>query len=84
MYLSRCLVSNYRLPPGLAKQGKVPPGHAKKMAQAGYSPIPHACTNELSPIPSGWMRVIIDTRVVLFDSARREVDWFVWQRDDGD
>ena len=77
-YLQRCLVSNYRLPPGLAKQGKIPPGHAKKMQQAAYGqPIPYACTTELSPIPRGWERVIIDARVVLFDPSRREVDYFV-------
>jgi hypothetical protein len=82
IYLSRCLGSNYRLPPGLAKQGKIPPGHAKKMQQAGYTAIPYACTAELSSIPSGWERVIEDTRVVLLDVARREIDSFVWQRDE--
>lgn len=81
-YLTRCLASNYRLPPGLAKQGKIPPGHAKKMAQAGYAPIPYACTAELSPIPTGWERVILDARVILFDASRRQVDSFVWQRSD--
>jgi hypothetical protein len=79
-YLQRCLVSNYRLPPGLAKQGKIPPGHARKMQQAGYGePIPGACTAELSPIPHGWERVIIESRVVLFDPSRREIDYFVWR-----
>jgi hypothetical protein len=83
VYLSRCLVSNYRLPPGLAKQGKIPPGHARKMQQAGYTAIPYACTAELSPIPGGWERVIVDTRVILLDTAHREIDSFVWQRNDG-
>jgi len=79
-YLQRCLVSNYRLPPGLAKQGKIPPGHAKKMQQAAYGqPIPGVCTTELSPIPRGWERVIIESRVVLFDTSRREVDYFIWR-----
>jgi hypothetical protein len=82
VYLSRCLVSNYQLPPGLAKKGKIPPGHAKKMQQAGYTAIPYACTGELSPIPSGWERVIEDTRVILLDTARREIDSFLWQRDE--
>jgi hypothetical protein len=80
VYLQRCLVSNYRLPPGLAKQGKLPPGHAKKMQRAGYGePIPGACTSELSPIPTGWERLIVENRVVLFDRSRREIDFFVWQ-----
>jgi hypothetical protein len=77
-YLRRCLGSNYRLPPGLAKQGKIPPGHARKMAQAGYEPIPGACTAKLSPIPRGWERVIVENRVVLLDPARRQIDFFVW------
>lgn len=82
VYLSRCLVSNYHLPPGLAKQGKIPPGHARKMQQAGYSEIPYACTGELSPIPDGWHRVIEDSRVVLLDSAQRVIDSFIWQAED--
>lgn len=84
VYLSRCLASNYRLPPGLAKQGKIPPGHARKMQQAGYTAIPYACTAELSPIPSGWERVIMDIRVILFDTAHREIDSFVWRNDGGE
>jgi hypothetical protein len=79
VYLSRCLVSNYRLPPGLAKQGKIPPGHAKKMAAAGYTVVPGACTAELSPIPEGWSRVVEDSRVILLDAARREIDSFLWR-----
>jgi len=77
-YLRQCMASNYRLPPGLAKQGKIPPGHAKKMARAGYSPLPGACTSELSPIPRGWERVVVENRVVLLDPARREIDFFIW------
>ena len=82
VYLTRCLGSNYRLPPGLAKQGKIPPGHAKKMQQARYASIPYECTAELSPIPHGWERVILDARVILFDATHREIDSFVWQRND--
>lgn len=81
VYLSRCLASNYRLPPGLAKQGKIPPGHAKKMQQARYAAIPHECAPELSPIPSGWERVIFDARVILLDARHREVDSFMWRND---
>ncbi len=79
VYLSRCLVSNYQLPPGLAKQGKIPPGHAKKMAAAGYTVIPGACTAELSAIPQGWSRVVADARVILLDTAHREIDSFFWR-----
>jgi hypothetical protein len=80
IYLQRCLVSNYRLPPGLAKQGKIPPGHAKKMQRDGDGePIPYACTAELSPIPRGWDRVIVQDRVILIDPSHRQIDFFVWQ-----
>jgi hypothetical protein len=80
IYLQRCLVSNYHLPPGLAKQGKVPPGHAKKMQRYGDGePIPYACTAELSPIPPGWDRVIVEDRVILIDPSHRQIDVFVWQ-----
>jgi hypothetical protein len=79
IYLSRCLVSNYRLPPGLAKQGKIPPGHARKMAQAGYTELPYPCTAELSPLPSGYRPAVGDTRVVLLDAAQRVIDSFIWQ-----
>lgn len=80
IYLRRCLVSNYRLPPGLAKQGKIPPGHAKKMRRAEDGEhIPYACTAELSPIPRGWDRVIVEDRVVLIDPSHRQIDVFVWQ-----
>ena len=53
------------------------------MQRAGYTAIPYACTAELSPIPSGWERVIVDVRVILLDTAHREIDSFVWQRNGG-
>jgi hypothetical protein len=43
--------------------------------------IPYECTAELSPIPSGWERVIVDARVVLFNAMHREVDSFMWQNE---
>lgn len=78
-YLRQCLASNYQLPPGLAKQGKIPPGHARKMEEQGYTVLPYACTANLSPIPNGYHRVIEDTRVVLLNAAQREVDSFFWE-----
>jgi hypothetical protein len=50
------------------------------MAQA--QAIPYQCTAELSPIPSGWERVIFDARVILYDATHREMDSFYWQRND--
>jgi hypothetical protein len=79
-YLRSCLASNYRLPPGLAKKGKVPPGHARKMQQAAYGdPIPGACVAQLAPIPQGWSRVIVDDRVLLLNAARNVIDYFIWR-----
>ncbi len=79
-YLRSCLASNYRLPPGLAKKGKIPPGHARKMQQAAYGdPIPGACVAQLAPIPQGWSRVIVDDRVLLLNAARNVIDYFIWR-----
>jgi hypothetical protein len=79
IYLRRCLVSNYHLPPGLAKQGKIPPGHAKKIQRyEDGEAIPYACTAELSPIPRGWDRIIVEDRVILIDPSHHQIDVFVW------
>lgn len=77
-YLRSCLPTYYRLPPGLAKKGKIPPGHAKKMQNYG-DPLPYECTAQLSPLPRGWERVIVDDRVILRDTARRVIDYFIWR-----
>lgn len=53
-------------PPGLAKKGKVPPGHAKKLRRGEpippdyrWQPIPRDLDGRLSRLPEGYVRVVI-------------------------
>ncbi len=72
------------LPPGLAKQGKLPPGHAKRLARGmpwppgvPYSPLPEHIERQLQPLPKGYARFIAGTDVVIVDlGARLIVDAF--------
>jgi hypothetical protein len=73
--------AQYRgLPPGLAKQGKVPPGHAKKMQRGVPVPEGHAWRNlprdledRLSRLPEGYVRIVIGTDVGILDVRTRVV-----------
>ena len=65
------------LPPGLAKQGKVPPGHAKKMWKAGEY-LPYAYREDyftdwnrydLRAPPPGYRYVVVDRDVYLTQVA---------------
>ena len=72
----------HSLPPGLAKKGKVPPGHAKRMARGmawppgvAYDPLPLSLQRQLSPLPKGYARFIVGEDVVIVDmNARLIVD----------
>jgi hypothetical protein len=63
--------SYYRgLPPGLAKQGKIPPGHAKKLYRGQAIPpglewryLPDDLERRLSRLPDGYVRVIVGADV---------------------
>jgi len=69
------------LPPGLAKQGKIPPGHAKRLARGStwppsgiaYEPLPRELVRQLQPLPEryGYYRVGAD--VVIADLAGQVV-----------
>jgi len=66
------------LPPGLAKQGKVPPGHAKRLARGmpwppgvPYYPLPHHIERDLQPLPRGYARFIVGSDVVIVDLGAR-------------
>lgn len=67
------------LPPGLAKKNKVPPGHAKQMAEGRVPPglegryLPADLEGRLSRLPEGYVRVIIGADVVLMNSRTRLV-----------
>jgi hypothetical protein len=73
--------SYYRgLPPGLAKQGKVPPGHAKKLYRSQPLPpglewqyLPADLERRLSPLPDGYARVIVGTDVGIMNVRTRVI-----------
>jgi len=84
------LIRNYYaggrgLPPGLAKKGKLPPGLAKQLRRNGSlppglqkrygaEPLPADLARQLSPVPSGFSRVLIAGRAVLMDRNNRILD----------
>lgn len=66
------------LPPGLAKKGKVPPGHRKKLARQGYlspglawQPLPRELELRLARLPEGYVRIRIGTDVAIMDVRTR-------------
>lgn len=68
------------LPPGLAKKGKVPPGHAYKMRR--HQGIPHDVTwqylpsdveRRLSRLPDGYVRAVIGYDVGILNTRTRIV-----------
>lgn len=68
------------LPPGLAKQGEVPPGHAKRPARAERLPddvrgrrLPRDLERQLSRLPDEYVRLRIGTDVVLLHRNSRVV-----------
>lgn len=73
--------SYYRsLPPGLAKQGKVPPGHAFRMQRhQGIPPgvtweyLPAEVEGRLSRLPDGYVRVVIGADVAILHTRTRVV-----------
>jgi hypothetical protein len=68
------------LPPGLAKQGKLPPGHAKRLGPRdtlppglAYRYLPSELERRLSRLPDGYVRVIVGGDVVLMHTRTRVV-----------
>ena len=64
------------MPPGLAKKGKLPPGHQKRLEKHGALPpgltryyLPVELEERLSPLPSGYARVRVGGDIVLLDEA---------------
>ncbi len=72
---------HYRgLPPGLAKQGKIPPGHAFRMQRhQGVPPgvtwetLPADVERRLSRLPDGYVRIVIGTEVAILHTRTRVV-----------
>ncbi len=66
------------LPPGLAKRDRLPAGLERQLRERGtlppglqkkIFPLPVDLERRLSPLPSGWSRVIIGGSIVLMNSA---------------
>ena len=74
------------LPPGLAKQGKIPPGHAKRLQRGSpwpprgvdYEPLPRALVRDLSPLPDHMRYYRVGTDVVIADMAGEVVSDVVY------
>lgn len=82
----RALIHDYysrkrkHLPPGLAKKGKIPPGHAMQMERWGrlppgvsYRHLPGDLERRLSRLPDGYARIIIGADIGIFDTRGRVV-----------
>ena len=64
------------LPPGLAKrEGELPPGLEKQLRRNGtlppglqkkIQPFPETLERQLSPLPAGYRRVIVDVHVLVY------------------
>ncbi len=73
------------LPPGLAKQGKIPPGHAKKLARGApwpppyaYEPLPYDLRRNLQPLPPGYGYYRVGADVIIANFAGRVVSDVVY------
>ncbi len=81
----RILRDHYRvdtrgLPPGLAKKGKIPPGHAYKMQRqhplppdVRWSYLPPDVERRLSRLPDGYARVLIGADIAILHTRTRVV-----------
>lgn len=68
------------LPPGLAKKGKIPPGHAYKLQRhqglppgVGWEYLPTDVERRLSRLPEGYARVVIGADVAILHTRTRVV-----------
>lgn len=69
-----------KLPPGLAKKGKLPPGIQKQLAVRGhfppglqYQPLPADLDRRLTRLPEGYLRVLAGSSFVLFNERTRVI-----------
>lgn len=73
-------VDHRGLPPGLAKKGKIPPGHAYKLqrnqgvpANVNWAHLPANVESRLSRLPEGYVRVVIGADVAILHTRTRVV-----------
>lgn len=69
-----------RLPPGLAKRDRLPPGLEKQIVRKGTlppglagKPLPEKLERKLTPLPDGYVRIRVGADVVLFEEGTRLV-----------
>jgi len=69
-----------RLPPGLARKERLPPGLEKQLVRRGTLPpglsgqyLPYELERHLSPLPQGYLRLRIGGDVVLFNQKTRVI-----------
>lgn len=69
-----------RLPPGLAKRRRLPPGLERQIVRNGKLPpglseksLPVSLERDLSPLPEGYVRIRVGADVVLLDERTRVV-----------
>ncbi|MBU1223198.1 MAG: hypothetical protein KKA22_12400 [Gammaproteobacteria bacterium] len=68
------------LPPGLAKKGKIPPGHAFRMQRhqdlppgVAWEYLPADVERRLNRLPDGYVRIVIGTDVAILHTRTRVV-----------
>ncbi|MDT3705365.1 MAG: hypothetical protein ROZ09_00965 [Thiobacillus sp.] len=68
------------LPPGLAKKGKVPPGHAYKLQRnqgvprdVAWQHLPPDVERRLSRLPEGYARIVIGADAAIMNTRTRVV-----------
>lgn len=78
----RMIIRDYyrSLPPGLAKKGKIPPGHAYKMRRnhgvppdVAWEYLPADVERGLSRLPDGYARIVIGVDVAIMNTRTRVV-----------
>ncbi|MDT8440785.1 MAG: hypothetical protein RQ723_03885 [Desulfuromonadales bacterium] len=84
----RTLIRNYyggktgskKMPPGLAKKGKLPPGIQKQLQVRGHFPpglqyqsLPADLDRQLTRLPDGYLRVLVGSSFVLFNEQTRVI-----------
>ena len=82
----RLLIRDYyaprysRLPPGLANQGKIPPGHAMKLRRNApvphdyrWDPVPRELEGRLSHLPDGYVRITVGGDIAIMNVRNRVV-----------
>ena len=69
-----------RLPPGQAKHGRVPPGHAYRMRRhygvppdVSWDYLPATIERRLSRLPDGYVRIVIGADVAILHTRTRMV-----------